>query len=52
MIVYYIYQQGFQFQDMGYASAMSVVTLVLLLLVSWLLMRWLRLRRVGGASWP
>lgn len=42
VIVYYIYQQGFRFQDMGYASALSVVTLVLLLLVSWLQMRWLR----------
>jgi len=39
VIVYYIYQQGFRFQDMGYASAISVVTLVLLLIVSWLQMR-------------
>jgi multiple sugar transport system permease protein len=42
VIVYYIYQQGFNFQDMGYASAMSIVTLVLLLLVSWVQMRFLR----------
>lgn len=42
VIVYYIYQMGFRFQDMGYASAMSIVTLVLLLLVSWLQMRFLR----------
>jgi multiple sugar transport system permease protein len=42
VIVYYIYQQGFNFQDMGYASAMSVVTLVLLLAVSWVQMRFLR----------
>jgi ABC-type sugar transport system permease subunit len=42
VIVYYIYQQGFNLQDMGYASAMSVVTLVLLLLVSWVQMRFLR----------
>jgi multiple sugar transport system permease protein len=42
VIVYYIYQQGFRFQDMGYASAISVVTLMLLLLVSWLQMRFLR----------
>lgn len=42
VIVYYIYQQGFRFQDMGYASAISIVTLVLLLLVSWLQMRFLR----------
>ncbi len=34
VIVYYIYQYGFLFQDMGYASAMSIVTLVLLLLIS------------------
>ncbi|MFL5806033.1 MAG: carbohydrate ABC transporter permease [Roseiflexaceae bacterium] len=43
VIVYYIYQTGFLFQDMGYASAISIVTLVLLLLVSWLQMRLLRL---------
>jgi ABC-type sugar transport system permease subunit len=43
VIVYYIYQQGFRFQDMGYASAISVVTLVILLVVSWLQMRWLRI---------
>ena len=42
VIVYYIYQQGFRFQDMGYASAISVVTLVILLLISWLQMRFLR----------
>jgi multiple sugar transport system permease protein len=42
VIVYYIYQQGFRFQDMGYASAISIVTLVLLLIVSWLQMRLLR----------
>jgi len=42
VIVYYIYQQGFNFQDMGYASAMSMVTLVLLLLISWVQMRFLR----------
>lgn len=34
VIVYYIYQQGFLFQDMGYASALAMVTLVILLLVS------------------
>jgi ABC-type sugar transport system permease subunit len=42
VIVYYIYQQGFRLQDMGYASAMSIVTLVLLLLISWVQMRFLR----------
>jgi ABC-type sugar transport system permease subunit len=42
VIVYYIYQTGFLFQDMGYASALSIVTLVILLVVSWLQMRWLR----------
>lgn len=41
-MVYYIYQQGFRFQDMGYASALSVVTLILLLIVSLVQMRWLR----------
>jgi multiple sugar transport system permease protein len=42
VLVYYIYQQGFRFQDMGYASALSVVTLMILVVVSYLLMRWLR----------
>jgi multiple sugar transport system permease protein len=39
VIVYYIYQQGFLFQDMGYASAMSMVTLAILLVVSFIQMR-------------
>jgi multiple sugar transport system permease protein len=43
VIVYYIYQTGFLFQDMGYASAISIVTLVILLVVSWLQMRLLRI---------
>ncbi len=43
-MVYYIYQQGFLFQDMGYASALSVVTLILLLIISFVQMRWLRAR--------
>ncbi len=42
IIVYYIYQQGFLFQDMGYASAISMVTLGLLLVVSFVQMRFLR----------
>jgi multiple sugar transport system permease protein/sn-glycerol 3-phosphate transport system permease protein len=33
-IVYYIYQNGFQYNDMGYASAMSFIVLVLLVAVS------------------
>lgn len=41
VIVYYIYQNGFLFQDMGYAAAISTVTLIILLVVSagqmWLL---------------
>ncbi|MDQ7820180.1 MAG: sugar ABC transporter permease [Armatimonadota bacterium] len=41
VIVYYIYQNGFLFQDMGYAAAISTVTLIVLLVVSavqmWLL---------------
>jgi multiple sugar transport system permease protein len=41
-IVYYIYQQGFRFQNMGYASAASIVTLVFLLIVTAILMRSLR----------
>ena len=47
VLVYYIYQQGFKFQDMGYASALSVVTLVILVAVSYALMRWLSPRRRG-----
>ncbi|MCB0090106.1 MAG: sugar ABC transporter permease [Caldilineaceae bacterium] len=39
VIVYYIYQYGFRFQDMGYASAMSIVTLLLLLIISAIQMR-------------
>ncbi|MBS1251118.1 MAG: Lactose transport system permease protein LacF [Anaerolineales bacterium] len=39
VIVYYIYQYGFLFQDMGYASAMSIATLVILLVVSGIQMR-------------
>ena len=42
VIVFYIYQMGFRLQVMGYASAMSIVTLVLLLLISWVQMRFLR----------
>ncbi|MDQ4074888.1 MAG: sugar ABC transporter permease [Chloroflexota bacterium] len=42
VIVYYIYQQGFLFQDMGYASALSMVTLAILLVVSLFQMRLLR----------
>ena len=42
VIVYYIYQNGFLFQDMGYAAAMSTVTLGILLVVSAVQMRLLR----------
>jgi multiple sugar transport system permease protein len=42
VLVYYIYQQGFRFQDMGYASALSVVALIIMIVISYLLMRWLR----------
>ena len=42
VIVYYIYQFGFLFQDMGYASAMSIVTLLILLVVSMIQMRLFR----------
>jgi ABC-type sugar transport system permease subunit len=41
-IVFYIYQQGFLFQDMGYASAISMITLTVLLFVSMGQMRLLR----------
>jgi ABC-type sugar transport system permease subunit len=42
VIVYYIYQNGFLFQDMGYASALSMITLIVLLGVSTAQMSWLR----------
>ena len=42
VIVYYIYQNGFRFQDMGYASALSIVTLVILLVISVIQMRLFR----------
>lgn len=42
VMVYYIYQQGFLFQDMGYASAIAMVTLIILLVVSVFQMRLLR----------
>lgn len=42
VIVYYIYQYGFLFQDMGYASAMSIITLLLLLAISLVQMRLFR----------
>ena len=42
VIVYYIYQYGFLFQDMGYASAMSVATLAILLVISVMQMRLFR----------
>jgi ABC-type sugar transport system permease subunit len=34
-IVYYIYQNGFEYNDMGYASAMSFFVLVLLVAISY-----------------
>jgi multiple sugar transport system permease protein/fructooligosaccharide transport system permease protein len=42
VIVFYIYQQGFLFQDMGYASALSMIVLVLILIISVVQMRLLR----------
>jgi multiple sugar transport system permease protein len=42
VIVYYIYQKGFIFGEMGYASALSVILLVLLLFVSIFQIRILR----------
>lgn len=43
IIVHYIYQQGFLFQDMGYASALSMVTLLILLIISYGQMRLLNI---------
>ncbi len=41
-VVYYIYQYGFLFQDMGTASSMSIVTLFILLVISLIQMRLFR----------
>jgi multiple sugar transport system permease protein len=41
-IVYYIYQNGFEYNDMGYASAMSFIVLVLLVVISGIQFRLLR----------
>jgi ABC-type sugar transport system permease subunit len=42
VIVYYIYSKAFRFGEMGYASALSMALLVILLLLSVLQMRLLR----------
>lgn len=34
VIVYYIYSKAFQFSEMGYASAMSVILLIIMLVIS------------------
>ncbi len=42
VLVYYIYQLGFRFQDMGYAAAVSMILLAILLLISVTQIRFLR----------
>lgn len=42
VLVYYIYQLGFRFQDMGYAAAVSMILLAVLLLISVTQIRFLR----------
>jgi multiple sugar transport system permease protein len=42
VIVYYIYQLGFLFQDMGYAAAISMILLVIILIISLIQIRFLR----------
>jgi ABC-type sugar transport system permease subunit len=42
VIVHYIYRKGFIFSEMGYASALSVILLTILLLVSVVQIRLLR----------
>lgn len=39
---YFIYRHAFQFFDIGYASALAILMLVLVLLISQVFMRWLR----------
>jgi ABC-type sugar transport system permease subunit len=41
-VVYYIYREAFQFGEMGYAAAISIVLLVLLIIVSVIQMRLMR----------
>jgi ABC-type sugar transport system permease subunit len=42
VIVYYIYKKAFRFGEMGYAMALSMVLLVILLIISVVQMRLLR----------
>jgi multiple sugar transport system permease protein len=35
----YVYKQAFQYYDMGYASAMSWVMLVLISLITWIIFK-------------
>ncbi len=41
---YYIYRHAFQFFDIGYAAAMAILMLVLILLISQIFVRWLQKR--------
>jgi multiple sugar transport system permease protein len=39
-VIYYLWQQGFRFFRMGYASAMAYTLFVLLFVVSFIQFRW------------
>jgi multiple sugar transport system permease protein/sn-glycerol 3-phosphate transport system permease protein len=38
MLIYYLYQFGFQFFEVGYASSVSVFLFIVLFLITWLQM--------------
>ena len=42
VIVYYIYRQAFIFSEMGYATALSIILLITILIITMILMRLLR----------
>jgi multiple sugar transport system permease protein len=48
-IIQYIYEQGFQNNNLGYAAAMSYVLFIILLILSIIQMKWIH-RTEGGTS--
>ena len=40
MFVYFLYRQAFQFGQMGYAAALSVVLFIVSLLLAWAVFKW------------
>jgi ABC-type sugar transport system permease subunit len=48
VIVYYTYKKAFQFGEMDYAAALSIVLLIIMLLFSLVQMRLLRSEDITG----